>query len=390
MSNRIISTTVYNRHIVAHIAEDVIENVRVISSEKIHSIGTIALGRVVKMIPATGACFVDIGDDTNYFVKIPNSLNDIIFSDNQNHSTLHCEDQILIQISSEAIKSKAPSATTQISLNGRYFVLEQGKGLSISKKITETARKKLVLPDNIKDVAKKYHVIVRTEAVQVSDSALLDAELNSMTDRFDRILSKAKTCLDRTVLYEPEVPLVSIISSWMRYNPDEFLTDNEEDYELIAGSQLDINTRLYTDDNLSIIKLYKLETLLDTVLAKKVYLKSGAFLVVEQGETLTAIDVNSAHVVTGDKKDIAYKVNIEAAEEIGHILKSRNISGMILIDFINMKDVKHENQLIEKVEQVIFKDPIQTTYIDMTGLGLMELTRKRTYKSFAEQWKQNN
>lgn len=388
MSSKIIATKVYNRHLLIHLENDVIEHVRVLNNEHTYSIGTIALGRVVKMLPATGACFVDIGDKENYYVKIPHSLNDVIFSDGAKHKTIHCEDQILIQISTEAIKTKAPSATTQFSLSGRYIVIEKGKGISISKKITEGDRKSLVLPDCINDISKLYHVIVRTEALSASNPDIIGEEIIELKNQADSILRKVATAKDRSILYEGDVPIISIVNSWMRYNPDEVVTDISDDYAILCN-KVPIDIRLYSDELLPLVKLYKLESLIDNTLSKRVYLKSGAFLVVEQGETLTSIDVNSAHVISGDKQDIAFKVNCEAAIEIGHILRSRNISGMILIDFINLKDSKSENKLINLIKEVIKDDPIRTSYIDMTGLGLIELTRQKTYKSFIEQWKKD-
>ena len=387
--NIIISTNVYNRHICTHLVDDKISDIRVIPDETEYLVGTIVVGRVCKMIPSSGACFVDIGDAVNYFVKIPKSISQIHFIDNKKHKDIHCEDEILVQISTESVKSKAPSASTSISLSGKYIVIEQGSGLSISSKLSESDRKKLNLPNNIKEIAKKVRIIVRTMAIEASANDI-KTEIDTLVAKYLEIINKSQTIKAKTVLYKPESPILSCINSWLRYNPSEYITDIKEDYTLISAmpcAKNHLNCRLYEDESLKLCKLYKLETELDELLASRVNLKSGAFLVIEQGETLTAIDVNSAHAISGNKEEASYKINLEASLEIVRQIRARNISGMILIDFINMKDAHNEKALISQLINDIKNDPVRTTYIDITGLGLVELTRQRIFKSLTEQWK---
>jgi len=391
MNNKLLLTTVYDRKVLVHLVEDHIEHINVCENDTDFLIGTIVLGRVKKMIPSSSACFVDIGDDTQYFLTVPKDITQIHFADNRVHTDLHCEDVIAVCIKSEAVKSKAPSADCTLSICGRYVVVEPGQGVSVSQKIGKAARERLVLPDSVKELSKKYRYVIRTEAAELSEAGILESEIIELTEQMDFVLARIKTATEKTVLYKPDSKLLTLISNTLKYKPTEIITDDNDCYNdlvvsgIINGSEVGI--KLYTDNNLSLAKLYKLESLIDSCLAKRVYMKSGGFLVVEQGETLTAIDVNSAHAISGNKEDASFKLNMEAAEEISLILKNRNISGMILIDFINMKNPKHVKELIEYVKKLLSNDDVRTTYVDMTGLGLVEITRQRKMASFSEQWK---
>jgi ribonuclease G len=139
---------------------------------------------------------------------------------------------------------------------------------------------------------------------------------------------------------------------------------------------------------LPMLKLYGIKSKLDAALEKRVWLKSGGYLVIEPTEALTVIDVNSGKTAPSQKKtdaqELYLRTNKEAAVEIAHQLRLRNISGMVLIDFINMKSEEDNEALIALLQQEIKKDPVKTVYCDMTQLGLIELTRKKTEAPLAE------
>lgn len=384
MDNKLLYTTVYDRKVLVHLSDDKIEHIRVIRNTQF-PIGTVVIGRVTKMLPSSNACFVDIGDTENYFLTIPKIPGKIQYADMNKKGNLHCEDVILVQVSAEAVKQKAPSVTSDISLSGRFVVIEEGSGISFSKKITKNEKNAVNITSNIKELSHNHHIIFRTEIINQKDTSIVEDEILQLINRFDDIKNNLHVYKEKTVLYKADNILQSTISEWTKYGYTELVTDVYSDIDEL--SELNINIREYNDDRLSLIKLYKLETLINDCLNQKVYLKSGAYLVVEQGETLTSIDVNSAHAIKGDKEEASFKINMEAAEAIIHVLKSRNITGMILIDFINMKDKKHEDELITKIKDLLLYDDVKSSFIDITGLGLVELTRQRKYSSLIEQWK---
>jgi ribonuclease G len=140
------------------------------------------------------------------------------------------------------------------------------------------------------------------------------------------------------------------------------------------------------DTQLSLNSLYSLETKMREISQKKVWMKSGAYLLIEPTETLTVIDVNTGkYVGKGTKEETFFKINMEACYEICRQIRLRNLSGIILIDFINMTDEEHEKELMHTLKLRLKNDPITTTVIDITALGLVEITRKRTTKSIYEQ-----
>lgn len=390
MDNGIILTTVYGRRVLVHLLNDKIEHIRVIEENDAYPIGTVVIARVKKILPSSNACFVSIGNGIDYFLTIPNNLSNVIFTDGKNHSIIKCEDEIVVQISSEAIKLKQPSVTTTISIAGRFTVLENSNpGISYSKKISTTDRKRIKLPDNLNEYISKYRLVIRTDALSSESNEEIEADLIAQKNVLDEVISQSKHRNDYTVLYKPGDSLRILINEWLKFKPDEFITDEDTYKDLcyeIASKHQNIKTSFYEDDY-PLYNLYKLESQIDVITGKKVFLSSGAFLVVEQGETLTAIDVNSAHAIKGNKDAAVKKINFEAADEIAHILKNRNLSGMILIDFINMKNPIDEAELISYMKVLLSNDDVRCSFVDMTGLGLMEITRMRVFKTFIEQWR---
>ena len=164
---------------------------------------------------------------------------------------------------------------------------------------------------------------------------------------------------------------------------DEVLTDDERLYQLLSESNVK-NVRFYQDDQLSIWALYSLESGLKQATEKKVWLPSGGYLVIEPTEAMLVIDVNtgkgSIQKGNREKCGIALKVNLEAAKEIARQLRIRNISGMIMVDFINMKSKEEELFLMEKLAGYLAEDTVKTRLIDMTPLGIVEITRKKVSK----------
>jgi ribonuclease G len=175
----------------------------------------------------------------------------------------------------------------------------------------------------------------------------------------------------------------------------EIITDDTEIYQHIKEESLDQECeglRLYEDKLLPLYKLYSLETELERALSRKVWLKSGGYLVIEQTEALTVIDVNTGKFTTkkqgSEAKEAGFvKTNKEAAEEIARQLKLRNLSGIIIIDFINMTQADNNSELMMYLRSLIKNDQITTTVVDITKLGLVEITRKKSGKSLSEAWR---
>ena len=175
---------------------------------------------------------------------------------------------------------------------------------------------------------------------------------------------------------------------------EEIVTDNKSLYEAVssyAKTAFPENTqiRLYEDKLLPLYKLYSLESALEHGLHEKVWLKSGGFLVIQQTEAFVCIDVNTGKFTANKEMEETFrKINLEAAAEIALQLRLRNLSGIILIDFINMKSPKHKKELMENLQAYLNRDPVKGTVVDMTSLNIVEVTRKKVRKSLTEEMKE--
>jgi len=187
------------------------------------------------------------------------------------------------------------------------------------------------------------------------------------------------------VLYEPKNSLWDyIIKRFNIEHIEKILTENKEIFEELSPFSDKIS--FYDDEKISLSMLYSLKSKLEEAKSPKVYLKSGAYLVINHTEALTVIDVNSGKKISSAKKDadeVSKAINDEAAKEVAFILKQRNISGMILVDFINM-DSEEELELLQKMEEYVSADNVTVKVIDITPLGIMEITRKKTDKPLLE------
>ena len=175
---------------------------------------------------------------------------------------------------------------------------------------------------------------------------------------------------------------------------DKIITDDTSIYQTVVEMKnqsyphLSCEVQLYQDQLLPLYKLYSLESGLNQALSEKVWLKSGGFLIIQQTEAFVVIDVNSGKNSSKKNASEEYKkINIEAAKEIARQIRLRNLSGSILIDFINMHQYEDKTELLSVMKHLVKQDRIQTTVVDVTGLGIMELTRKKVEKSLSEQWK---
>ena len=165
----------------------------------------------------------------------------------------------------------------------------------------------------------------------------------------------------------------------------EVITDDKEIFDEYVNCYDEHNIILYTDEMVSMSNLYNLKSLTDKALNSKAYLKSGAYLVIETTEAMTVIDVNTGKAIRGNNtEEYKYKINDEAAREIARQIRLRNLSGIIIIDFISMKNSEYDKMLLNRLSEYVSTDSIPTKVVDITKLGLVELTRKKVRKPLHE------
>lgn len=366
-----------------------------VQKETDHAVGNIYVGKVQNISENIGAAFVDLGGGYLTFLPLAEAKHAFI-TNRRTDGRLKTGDEVLVQIVKEPMKTKLAGVTTEISLSGKYAVAgytdntDTAKGIvQISSKLSKKHQLRFRNIEALQQIAERQRLIIRTNAGALEDDEPLIEEAQNLSGQLEHILQIAdkRTCY--SCLYRDKPEYLRFIENAYTAEYDEIVTDIPEIYEELkdhpAGTGLSV--RLYEDAMLPLYKLYAVETRIKELLDKKVWLKSGGYLVIEPTEALISIDVNSGKYEQGRNKEETFlRINMEAVEMIAIHLRARNLSGMILVDFINLKKQAHVQQLMEYMRSLLKKDSITADVVDMTGLGLMEITRKKVNPSFREQY----
>lgn len=369
-----------------------------------YAVGNVYVGKVQNISENIAAAFVDLGQGYLTFLPLT-EVKRAFVTNREFDGNLKIGDEILVQIAREPVKTKSAGVTTNISLAGKYAVVMRKKNIAskeraaalnntrssiqVSSKLTEKQQERFRGIEALRQIAEEYQLIVRTNAGELENDELLLAEAEKLTEQLKHIyqIANKRTCY--SCLHREKPDYLHFIENAYTTEYDEIVTDIPEIYDTLkdnlAGSNIPV--RLYEDSMLPLYKLYAVEARIKEILDTKVWLKSGGYLVIEPTEALVSIDVNSGKYEHGkDKEETFYKINLEAAEMIIVQLRARNLSGIILVDFINMKKNSHKQQLIEYMRDLLKHDNVPSDVVDMTGLGLMEITRKKVNPSFREQY----
>lgn len=352
-------------------------------------LGNVYRARVSNLSPNINAAFVDIKKGESCYLSM----------DDYHGEKLKVGDLVTVQVVRDKIKTKRYAVTTDISLQGDYAVTTLFAPVGVSSKITDSARKKelktlmqnLLIAEqdsqfylaegNVAEIEriKKLTLggIIRTQAEHAEDAAIT-REIEGQARLLYSIMKKSEYATQYTCLYHTEVEYIKDIRRMHALQDVEIVTDIPEVTEAIP------KIPLYTDEYTLTLR-YSLASLLEKTLSKRAYLKSGAYLVIEPTEAMTVIDVNSGKSIKGKNAEEQFlKINIEAAKEIARQLRLRNISGIVMIDFINMKEESHNHELMKNLAEYVRTDPVRTTVVDMTKLGLVELTRQKGKRALHE------
>lgn len=408
--NRLIQVKVHDEKSKNQKNEEGKEN---LSSLPLHAI---YIGKVKNVVPGIDAAFVEVNKGKMGFLPMKYAKNPIIVN-RKYDGRIVAGDEILVQIEKEGIKTKDPGLTCNLSFTGKYSVLTTGKlGVGFSSKLEHRTKlywKRQLEEWNIEEVLQEENVgmVVRTNAAALMDdkselhSGSLKADVvhpekcsleanNRFKEEFEKLLEQKnkilsdvsyRTCF--SCLFEPMEGYLEDIRDAYEDSFDKIVTNKTDIYyrirEIFPTME---NVELYQDSRVPLEKLYSVETRLKEALDERVWLKSGAYLVIQQTEALTVIDVNSGKIQKKNPKDDVYfEINKEAAKEIALQLKLRNLSGIIVIDFISQNVKKQDLELLDYLTDLVDSDSVKTNVIDMTPLGLVEVTRKKIHKSLKEQ-----
>ena len=336
--------------------------------------GEIYKARVESVLPGMNAAFVGLGDGRNGFLY----LNDARGVKVQQNG------EVLVQVVKTARKNKGARVTARISLPGRYLVLVPGgRDVGVSKRIVkEEERGRLKEAIRALDTA-GYGVILRTASEGVDADALADdfERLKKLwRDIEDSAAKQTAPCL----LYKDMGLVGRVLRDELSSEVSQIVVDNQEEYDRVGDylerySAAEKTPALgFHRSNIPLFEYYDVEKEIDALLDNKVWLKSGAYLVVDQTEALTVIDVNTGKYTGGHNlRETVLATNLEAAEEIAWQLKLRSIGGIVVVDFIDMEPEEDKKALLAKLDEVFAADRCRVRVYGISQLGLVEMTRKR-------------
>lgn len=355
------------------------------SSRNDHQIevGDIIVGRVRDLVKNLNAAFIEILPGyTGYFQMDENPAP--IFLNKKNTEKLCQGDLVLIQVKKAAIQSKAPVLTSKISLAGKYLVLiGNDHGVSLSGKIQSHERRQELKVMFQEDTEKnQVGIILRTNS-EFADNRMIQEEYQRLCAKWEKLQNQALHLTCYSVLAPSEAEYIKQINSLSEQKSVTIVTDLPEQYQELrqyiqqSGAE-HLSIEYYEDTLLPLYKCYGIETAIQKLLSRQVWLKSGAYLIIEPTEAMVVIDVNSGKCQRGKHhEETALQINLEAAKEIALQLRLRNLSGIIIIDFINMEKESHKLQLIDTLQSSIRQDVVKTTFVEITKLDLVILTRKK-------------
>lgn len=363
--------------------------------------GNIYLGRVQNVLPGMEAAFVDIATPKNavlYRGDVQYDPEDVDTpAEVRIENILKSRQMIMCQVTKNPIGAKGARLTQEVSLPGRFVVLiPNSKTYGISKRLADDERRRLrSVLDRVKPA--EHGVIVRTAAEHATEQELV-ADMKQLLAEWQGIEKRAQSANGPTLLYrEPELA-VRVIREEFNAEYRGVIIDDERLYEDVKNYVAAFNPELadrvtYYDreaEGLSLFEFHHVHEQVHKALDRKVWLPSGGSLIIEHTEALTVIDVNTGkNVGTSNLEETVFQNNLEAAEEVAHQLRLRDIGGIIVIDFIDMEIKDNRRKVVDSFRRALARDKTRTQVFDISELGLVEMTRKRIGEglltSFVEQ-----
>ncbi len=346
-------------------------------------LGNIYRGKVNRLLPGIQAAFVDIGLDRAAFLHVKDIHPDPLSVDIRD--LIQPGQELLVQVYKNPIGSKGARLTTQFTIPSRYLVLTpNARQIAISQKITDEDERERLL--GMLTPSSEGGYIFRTAALSVS-SAEIEADKAFLSSLWVNVLERAKNAKHGEVVYE-EIPIIlRVLRDLAGYQIERIRVDQcdaanqmREFAERYVPSL--VNRIEYYAGDRPIFDIYSVEDELQKALLRKVYLKSGGYLIFDQTEAMTTIDVNTgSYVGHGKIEETIFKTNLEAVDVIARQVRLRNLGGIIIIDFIDMIDDLHKTHLMETLSKALAKDSVRTEISEISSLGLVQMTRKRTRES---------
>jgi ribonucleases G and E len=372
LSNILVVSKVRNKILGFQFEENKLS--RIYNLENKSLVGNIYVGYVKDIVKNLNAAFVEIDGESKGFLSLKNYPYKIKQGD-----------KILVQVAGDKVKTKDYLLTWKLNISVGSVILTVGNNnFSISKKIDDSLLREQYKNSFSHFCTDEYGFILRTNA-QSKDLKNLENNINEAIEIYNQTVNKFNFLKAKTLVYKKDKQL-EVLEDFVLKKDGMVITDVEQIYESLKAA--DICASFNDEKKINLINKYSLEKHLQNSLNRHVWLKSGGYLIIEHTEAMTVIDVNTGKADFKSNRDkTIQKINEEAAKEIARQLQIRNISGTIIVDFIGSDELKNGN-LIAVMRQEVKKDYVSCSVVDITKLGLMEITRKKQeqplYEIFSE------
>lgn len=380
---------------VALVENGIVQELFVERTAKRGLVSNIYKGKVVRVLPGMQAAFVEIGLSRTAFLHandIVHLKKELMLEPPPITDLVHEGQMVTVQVIKDMLGSKGARLTTDLSIPSRYLVyMPFGEHIGISQRIeSEEERERLkALIRHIRDEhsdSLKGGVIVRTAAEGISEEELRQ-DMAYLIKLWQHINDKKQKVQNPTLIYE-ELPLYQrIVRDLVIQNISKIYVDSRETFgklvdfvkEFVPNAEEKLE---HYPGERPLFELYNIEDDLQKALSRKVALKSGGYLIIDQTEAMTTVDVNTGSFVgSRTLEDTVFKTNLEATHAIARQLRLRNLGGIIIIDFIDMQEEEHKSQVLKAFEKMLARDHAKTKITQVSELGLVEMTRKRTRES---------
>ena len=344
--------------------------------------GNIYVGIVQDIIPGMQAAFINIGTQKNSFIHVKDIIPQVDEKIEKTEepkikNVIKPKQKVLVQVQKDSNDKKGARTTTHIKLTGKYIILlPQTTIVTISQKIQDETEKNRLIDIVKKNIPENMGAIIRTDATKKSENVIIN-DLQNLQKQWEKIYKNyEKAECKPQLLYKSPSIVEKIILDLPLEKIESIVVNDKEDYNEInqvINSQIDLKI----EENVDLINKYELENQIEKSKQRKVWLNCGGFITIDSTEALVAIDVNSGKY-TGKStlEETVYKVNYEATLEIAKQLRLRDIGGIIIIDYIDMKDQEHKEKIKQLLKETLNQYRSKTQVEGFTKLNLMELTRK--------------
>jgi len=366
------------------------------SQEK--TVGNVYKGRVEDVLPGMGSAFVNVGEKQSLFLS-QNEINDGLLIEHgfkpwqgaaPINKVLRPGDTVVLQVRRAGIGSKNPQGTTKVSLPGRFWVfLPTEDRLGVSRRI-ESVRAQRRLRRVARELKKEGEGLIARTAAQWASDDDLERDYQFLAETWAGVVSAARAASAPQLLYKAMGLVQTVLRDRLLPDVEEVVVDSPFFREKILSfleythmSEYENRIRVHREKS-PLFEHHRVEEQIQETQSRRVGLAGGGFIVIDETEALTAIDVNTGSDVRHKNQQAAIlNTNLEAASEIARQLRLRQISGIIIVDFVDMESPEHVEKVTEKVKEELKNDRVSADFIDLTALGLVEITRKREGESLA-------